>query len=54
MKTTLKIVKDKDGKPRKSKDGKHIFTKEGVYFALSKEDMKQMKVLIQELESGFR
>lgn len=47
---SVRIVKEKDGKAKIHKESKsYIFTKDGVYFKLDKEQMNQTKELIENL-----
>ena len=48
--SNVRLIRKDNGQPFKSKRGQYVFEKEGVHFALSEEQMTQMKHLILELE----
>jgi hypothetical protein len=49
---SVNIVRKKGGEAKKNKKGQYVFTKEGVYFALSKEQMAELSVLMSGLIAG--
>lgn len=46
------IVRKEGGRPFKDKRGRYVFHKEGVYFALSDEQMTQMRQLIDNIQTA--
>lgn len=48
----VKIVRKKGGEAKKNNKGQYVFTKEGVYFALDKEQMNELKVLMDGILDG--
>lgn len=50
--SAVSVVRKEDGRAFKDKKGRHVFEKDGVYFALTDEQMAQMKALIDELQGA--
>lgn len=49
--SSVSVVRKEDGRLFKDKKGRCVFEKDGVYFALSDEQMTQMKSLIDEVQA---
>ena len=44
--STIKVIRKPNGELKTSQKGNYIFTKEGVYFSLNEEQLKEMNRLI--------
>jgi len=50
--SSVQIVRKKGGEAKRNKKDQYVFTKEGVYFALDKEQMSQLKSLMDGILDG--